>query len=359
MTALRTANSAPDGTGAPGPAPPRRGRPRSATLRLVRERCILALLIACGVFSLATTVFIIGILATESSRFFTTEMTNAQGEVTKVSFFADFLGDTEWNPLLGSDKHFGIWPLILGTFKIVFVAMAFALPLGLIVAIWLSEYAPAAARSILKPVLEILAGIPTVVFGFFALTFITPLLRMPWLTDDAGNPINPLGFENYNVLSAGLAVGIMCLPIVTSLSEDAIRAVPSALREGSYGLGASRFETSWRVIMPAALSGIVAAFLLAIARAVGETMIVALAAGMTPERLLSDTGSFDPGSVVAINEPTQTMTGFMVQMFTGDVANGTVEYYSSYAVAATLFILTFGITILGSIIRGRFRQAYQ
>ena len=337
----------------------RYGRARSRGWRTLRERCILGALLLCGLLSLLTTCTIIWILFSETTRFFTSEVTDTQGETSRVRILGDFLGDLRWDPLLGQEKHFGIWPLIVGTFKVVGVAMAFALTLGLIVGIWLSEYARPRARAILKPALEILAGIPTVVFGFFALTFITPLLRFSFLEDANGNPWNPLGVENYNVLAAGLAVGIMCLPIVTSLTEDALRAVPNALREGAYGLGSSRFEASVRVILPAALSGIVAAFLLAIARAVGETMIVALAAGMTPERLQDAEGNLNLAAVANVSEPTQTMTGFMVQMFTGDAAYDTVDYYSSYAVAATLFVITFLITVVGSVIRLRFRQAYQ
>jgi phosphate transport system permease protein len=301
------------------------GRRRSVTLRKMRESLVVASLVMCGVFSIATTAAIIIVLFTETVKFFGFE------QVTLVEFLTDF----RWNPLLGAEKHFGIWPLICGTFLVTAVAMGLALPLGLITAIWLSEYAPRAVRNIVKPVLEIIAGIPTVVFGFFALTVITPSLQ--WLHD---------GFNVYNVASAGLAVGIMCLPIVASLSEDALRAVPRSLREASYGLGATRVETSLHVVVPSALSGIVAAFLLAIARAVGETMIVSLAAGATARMSLDPRGSVQP------------MTGYMVQIFLGDVSNFGIEYYSSYAVGGTLFVLTFALTIVGQIIRMRFRQAY-
>lgn len=214
--------------------------------------------------------------------------------------------------------------------------MAVALPLGLITAIYLSEYAPARVRDVLKPVLEVLAGIPTVVFGFFALTVITPGLQ--WFHD---------GFGVYNATSAGLAVGIMCLPIVCSLTEDALRAVPRNLREAAYGLGATRFEVSLKVVVPAALSGIIAAFLLAIARAVGETMIVALAAGSTPML------TADP------REEIQPMTGYMVQIFLGDTSNFDIEYLSSYAVGSTLFIMTLILTLIGNYVRVKYRQAYE
>jgi len=260
------------------------GKPRSITLRNLRERLIFAFLVTCGVFTLAITITIIYILFHESIGFFTTEMESAQTEGTeRVSIsLSDFFLDLKWAPLLGAEQHFGVWPLVWSTMMVTIVAMMLALPLGLIVAIWLSEYAPSKVRAFIKPVLEILAGIPTVVFGYFALTILTPALQFSWWKNEAGEAWNPLDIHGYNAIAAGLAVGIMCLPIVTSLSEDALRAVPKALREGSFGLGASRFETSVRVVLPAALSGIVAAFLLAFARAVGETMIVALAAGGNP-----------------------------------------------------------------------------
>jgi phosphate transport system permease protein len=330
---------------------------RSKRLRDIRETLIVASLVLCGVFTLAITATIIGILFTEAYVFFSSPHPDAQGAVTSVSFWS-FITGLEWNPLLGNVKNFGIWPLILGTFKIVAIAMAFALPLGLMVAIWLSEYAGPRVRGIIKPALEILAGVPTVVFGYFALTFITPMLRFDFLTDAEGQAWNPLRIENYNALSAGIAVGIMSLPIVTSLSEDSLRAVPRALREGAYGLGASKFETSIRVVTPAALSGIVAAFLLATARAVGETMIVALAAGSSPVQILDANKHFDPAATLAVTQPVQPMTGFMVQIFLGDAPHGTIEYYSSYAVAATLFVITLLLTIFGGWIRARFRQVY-
>ncbi len=321
------------------------GRPRSKTVRKVREWIIMAGLIGCGAFSIATTLTIIVILAVEAITFF---------GLDEVSF-TEFVTGLQWNPLLGSEKHFGVWPLVCGTLLVTAVAMCIALPLGLITAIWLSEYAQPKVRAVIKPVLEVLAGIPTVVFGFFALTFITPqLLRMEWWTTADGDPVNPFGFGTYNAMSAGIAVGIMCLPIVTSLSEDALRAVPNALREGAYGLGSTRFEVAVKVVTPAALSGIIAAFLLAIARAVGETMIVALAAGGTPIPLSENLGAaLDPRNEV------QPMTGYMVQIFLGDVSNFGAEYYSSYAVAATLFLMTLLLTLIGHRIRVKYRQVYE
>lgn len=277
-------------------------------------------------FSILTTLAIIIVLTTETIRFFRTD---------EVSFGA-FITGLEWNPLLGAEKHFGIWPLVCGTLMVTVVAMLLAIPLGLITAIYLSEYAPRTLRMILKPVLEVLAGVPTVVYGFFALTVITPFLRELYG-----------GFEIYNVFSAGLAVGIMCLPIVCSISEDALQAVPTSLREGAYGLGATKFDVSVKVVTPAALSGIIAAALLAIARAVGETMIVALAAGNLARMIWKPT------------EQAQTMTAYMVQIFLGDASNFGAEYYSAYAVAATLFVMTFLLTILGHHIRIKFREEYE
>ena len=333
-----------------------------------RERMIMLALIFCGVFTVATTASIVGILGYNAWQFFTHDMVDVAGNVVQVSFW-DYVTGLEWNPLLGAEKHFGMWPLISGTLMVAAIAMCFALPLGLITAVWLSEYANPKLRAVIKPVLEIIAGVPTVVFGFFALTVITPTLRFSFMQvpilgedgnailDSAGNvltqPWNPLNFGTYNALAAGLAVGIMCIPIVTSLSEDALRAVPRALREGAYGMGSSKFETSVKVVSPSALSGIIAAFLLAIARAVGETMIVALAAGSTPLPLHSNPEMLlDPRSQV------QPMTGFMVQIFLGDVEHGGVEYLSCYTIAATLFVITFLLTVIGGVIRKRFRQAY-
>lgn len=342
------------------------GKARSRQVRIVRESAIMGLLGFCGLFTLGITIGIVGILFSESYHFFAAPHPDAQGEIVSVSFW-DFITGGTWNPLLGAEKHFGIWALILSTFKVVIVAMTFALPLGLLIAIWLSEYARPRVRAVIKPVLEVLAGIPTVVFGFFALTVITPMLRLDFanihpslsfLNFGAEGGFNPLNLGTYNALSAGIAVGIMCLPIVTSLSEDALRAVPRALREGAYGLGANRFETSIRVVLPAGLSGIIAAFLLAIARAVGETMIVALAAGSTPVQTRDVNGDVDWGNIFSFSTDVQPMTGYMVQIFTGDAPHGTVEYYSSYAVAATLFVLTLGVTVVGNLIQRRFREHY-
>lgn len=332
--------------------------PRSALARSVKEKLVFGVLLLCGFFSVGTMLMILFILLSNTLDFFGHPIKDVAGNEVTVTP-TEFLTGGEWNPLLGAKKHFGMWPLIVGTLQVSVVAMAFALPLGLMVAIWLSEYAAPRVRAVIKPVLETIAGVPTVVFGFFALTFITPALRLSWwpswLPGGGGeNEVwNPFDIGTYNVLAAGLAVGIMCLPIVTSLSEDALRAVPRQLREGSYGLGASRFETSLKVVLPAALSGVVAAFLLAVARAVGETMIVALAAGALPPNLAEN-----PAAAFDVTRDTQTMTGYIVQIFLGDVEHGGVEYLSVYAIAFTLFVMTLLLTVGGGAIRARFRQAY-
>ncbi len=302
------------------------GPRRSLAVIRARELGVYFLLVAFGLFSLLVTVAILWVLLSEMVHFFESD------EVT----LKNFLGSTNWSPLLGSTKSFGIWALISGTMLVTAIAMIIALPLGLVTAVYLSEYAPRKVRSILKPTLEILAGVPTVVYGFFALMTITPILQ--WLHD---------GFNVYNAMSAGIAVGILCLPTVCSLSEDALQAVPRSLREAAYGLGGTRFDVSIKVIVPAALSGIISSFLLAIARAFGETMIVALAAGSRAHVTM------DPRSEV------QTMTGFIVQMAGGDVSNYDVTYFSMYAVAFTLFVLTLGLTMIGNIVRKRFREAYE
>ncbi len=302
------------------------GRPRSRSLQAVAERGIVGALLGSATLTVLVTIGIIAILAVETWRFF------ALPEVT----VADFLLSLKWSPLLGAEKHFGIWPLVCGTMLVTVVASLLALPLGLILAIFLSEYASPRFRAALKPVLEVLAGIPTVVYGYFALTVITPALQS---VDSS--------IQSYNALSAGLAVGIMTLPIVSSLSEDALQAVPRSLREAAYGVGGTRFDVSLKVVVPAALSGIVASYLLAIARAIGETMIVALAAGGLAQL------TADP------REQVQTMTGYMVQIFLGDTAALGVEYRSSYAVAAMLFLMTLALTLIGHLVLLRFREEYE
>ena len=315
----------------------RLGRPKSVAARVRRERIIVGLLAIAASFSILVTSAIIVVLAKETWGFF---------QFDEVSI-GEFFGGLEWNPLLGAEKHFGIWPLVSGTLLVSVIAASFALPIGLISAVYLSEYASPRVRATLKPALEILAGVPTVVYGFFALTVITPLLQKanPFLAT-FGSPDAPIAFGNYNAMAAGLATGIMILPIVCSLSEDALRAVPRSLRDGAFALGGTRFDVSVKVVVPAALSGIVAAFLLAISRAVGETMIVALAAGGVAQITANPTAEV------------QTMTAYMVQIFLGDAPAFGVEYKSSYAVAATLFVMTFVLTMIGQYILRRFREEY-
>jgi len=289
---------------------------------------MVTLLLGCSLISLATTFGIIFMLVFESYGFFSAPEIN----------FSDFLTGTEWTigQSVGEQKY-GILPLVSGTLRITFIAMLIALPMGLITAVYLSEYASKRTRSILKPVLEILAGIPTVVLGFFAISFITPVLLKPWG-----------GFAPFNATSAGIAVGILCLPLITSLAEDALRAVPRSLREGAYGLGATRLEVTVKVVLPAALSGIISAFLLALSRAIGETMVVALAAGSSPTLTLDPRGT------------SQTMTGFIVETFKSEsVVPGSIGYYSIYAVAAVLFVITFLLTLIGQIIRMKYREVYE
>ena len=292
------------------------------------QTVMVALLVACSTISLATTFGIICMLVFESYGFF------SDPQIELMSF----LTGTKWTiGQTAGDLHYGILPLLSGTLRITLIAMVIALPMGLVSAIYLSEYASQRIRAVLKPILEILAGIPTVVLGFFAIAFITPVI------------LKPLGgFAPFNATSAGIAVGILCLPLVTSLAEDALRAVPRSLREGAYGLGATRLEVTLKVVLPAALSGIISAFLLAVARAIGETMVVALAAGSSPNFTLDPRGT------------SQTMTGFIVETFKSEsVVPGTIGYYSIYAVAAVLFVITFSITLIGQIIRMRFREVYE
>ncbi len=310
----------------------RRGRVRSTATRDFRERLIRTALALSALFSVVITGSILLTLSWETFHFI------ALPEVR----LTDFLLGTTWSPLLGAERHFGIWPLVCGTLLVAGVGAAFALPVGLVSAIYLSEYAPPRVRAILKPVLEVLAGVPTVVYGFFALTVITPGLQ--WICRTLfGDPV----FPGYNATGAGLAVGVMILPIVCSLSEDALRAVPRSLREGAYALGGTRFDVSVRVVVPAALSGIMASFFLAITRAIGETMIVALAAGGLAHMTLN------PASEV------QTMTAYMVQIFLGDAPAFGIENLSSYAVAAVLFVFTFALTVVGNALLRAFREEYE
>ena len=246
----------------------------------------------------------------------------------------EFLFGTEWTPLY-SEKHFGVLPLVAGTALVSGIAMLVALPAGLLSAIYLSEYAPAPVRRIVKPVLEILAGVPTVVYGYFALLFVTPLLQkfIP-------------GMAGFNALGPGIVMGIMILPLVSSLSEDALHSVPNGLREGAFALGATRMQTALRVVVPAAFSGISASFILAVSRAIGETMIVVVAAGLQP-RLTAN-------PLV----PVETMTAFIVQVSMGDTPAGTIEYRTIFAVGMLLFLMTFALNLVSNWLRRRFREEY-
>ncbi|HUU35877.1 MAG TPA: phosphate ABC transporter permease subunit PstC [Vicinamibacterales bacterium] len=286
------------------------------------EQAIETLLFLCALLSVGTTAGIIMVLAAETVAFLR--------EVPVL----EFLTGTEWTPLFANPK-FGVLPLILGTTLVSAIAMAVAVPTGLLSAIYLSEYAPDHARRVVKPVLEILAGVPTVVYGYFALTFVTPLLQQ-WLP----------GLSGFNALSPGIVMGIMILPMVSSLSEDAMRAVPSGLREGAYALGATRMQTSVQVVVPAALSGITAAVILAASRAIGETMIVAIAAGQQPR--------FTANPFV----PIETMTAYIVQVSLGDTPQGTLEYRTIFAVGMLLFMMTFTLNLASTWLRNRFREEY-
>ena len=290
--------------------------------RHIKERVIEFILFLAALLSVATTVGIVLILLKESYDFF-----------QHVSLW-DFLTDTQWTPLF-SDAHYGIMPLLSGTLVSSAVALLVAIPLGTIIAIYLSEFAPFSVREVAKPFLELLGGIPTIIYGYFALLFVTPLLQK----------IYP-GLPGFNLLSAGLVMGIMIIPYVSSISEDAMRAVPMALREGSYAMGATRFQTATWVVTPAAFSGIAAAYILGISRAVGETMILAVAAGMQPNL------TWNP------MEPAATITSYIVQVALGDLPHGSIGYQTIFAAGLTLALLTLFFNVLGHLLRKRYRQAY-
>ncbi len=288
------------------------------------ELVIQALLFACAFLSVVTTAAIIFVLLQESIGFF-----------RDVSIF-EYVSGTQWSALI-EPRSFGVLPLVWGTIMVAGIAGVIALPVGLGAAIYLSEYAGERVRSILKPMLEILAGIPTIVYGYFAVNWVTPQLQN--LLGDR------VGF--FNAASAGIVVGIMIIPMVSSLSEDAMHAVPDSLREGAYGLGSTKFDVSTRVVVPAALSGIVASFILALSRAVGETMAVVLAAGSTPNLGLDPLQSF------------QTMTAFIVQVALGDAAAGSIEYRALFAVGMTLFLMTLLMNVVSQFLLAKFRDVYQ
>lgn len=309
------------------PSLKKRARPGEVVIR--------AFLFFCGFLSIVTTLGILYELGKESLLFFQDE------SVSVVEFFTH----TVWQPQAGV---FGILPLVLGTVLISVIAILVAVPIGLAAAIYLSEYASRRVRGFFKPVLEVLVGIPTVVYGFFALTFVTPLLRSAFGVSTV---------EFFNVLSAGIVVGILIVPLVSSLSEDALSAVPDSLRQAAYGLGASKLEVSLRIVVPAALSGIAAGIVVAISRAVGETMVVTLASGAAPRNFSWGDPIF--GYILNPLEPAQAMTGYIVVTASGDLGYNTIDYNSIFAIGLALFIMTLGLNSLSRRFVKRFRQVYE
>lgn len=292
-------------------------------MRKIREYVIEKSLLSSALVTIAVTLGIISVLAVEAFQFF-----------SEVSII-DFLTDSQWTPLF-TDKHYGILPLLSGTLLTSLIAILVALPVGLSISIYLSEYAPRSFRKTIKPLLELLAAVPTVVYGFFALIVVTPFLQQ-FIPNLSG----------FNSLSAGIVMGIMIIPFVSSLSEDALHAVPKALREASYGMGATKLQTAFKVVVPAASSGIIVSIILAISRAIGETMIVAIAAGQQP-RL-----TFDP------TVPVETITAYIVQVSLGDVQHGSIEYKTIFAAGITLFIFTFLLNTLSYRIRKKYQEKYE
>ena len=298
-----------------------------ARSRNVSERIIGALLFACGALSILTTLGIIAVLIFETAEFF------------RSVPITDFLTGTEWRPNRNAERgEWGVLPLVSATLTYAAIAMVVAVPVGLMTAIYLSEYAHSSVRAFFKPILEILAGIPTVVYGFFALTFLTPQILQNLFSE----------LSIYNVLSAGLAIGVLTIPLVASLSEDALGAVPRSLREGAYALGATKLETSVRVVFPAAISGIVASIILALGRAVGETMIIVVAGGARVGDVPTDPF-----------QGAQAMTSYIVNVLQGDTTRGDPRYFSLFAVGLTLFVITFILNLISRAFVARFREVYQ
>ncbi len=292
-------------------------------MRRIKEMVIEKALMSSALITIAVTVGIILVLSIEAIAFFS--------EVSIIDFFTD----TQWTPLF-ADKHFGILPLLSGTLLTSFIAIAFAVPVGLSISIYISEYAPKSFRRTVKPALELLAAVPTVVYGFFALTVVTPFLQsfIP-------------GLSGFNALSAGLVMGIMIIPFISSLSEDALHAVPHSLREAAYGMGSTKLQNAFKVMVPAASSGIIVSIILAISRAIGETMIVAIAAGQQPRLTLDPT------------VPVETITAYIVQVSLGDVQHGSLEYRTIFAAGITLFVFTFLLNTLSYRIRKKFQEKYE
>jgi len=300
----------------------RAGRPAGLGFRKARDRVVEGLLLLAGLVAVFTTLAIVFVLVMESLPFF---------EHVRLR---DFLTDTMWTPLF-AEPRYGILPLVAGTLVTTLVALAVAIPAGTLIAIYLSEFAPYRLRETIKPALELLGAVPTVVYGYFALLVVTPVLQkfIP-------------GLPGFNMLSAGLVIGIMIIPYVASVSEDAMRAVPNYMREGSYAMGATRFQTATRVVVPGALSGIAAAYILGISRAVGETMVVAVAAGLQPNL------TWDP------TQPAATITAFIVQVSLGDLPHDSIGYQSIFAAGLVLMLMTLVFNIAGFALTRRFRQAY-
>lgn len=308
-----------------------------------KESVIHAFLFGCALLTIGTTLGIIAVLIDECfgisgrlGRVFGWQGGN-DGFFFNVVSVWDFLTDTEWSPMIGETKHYGILPLVCGTMMVAIGSLLVALPIGLATSLFLSEYASPKLRQVSKPILELLAGVPTVVYGYFALTFITPYIIRPLFP----------GADIFNALSAAVVVGIMIVPTVCSLCDDAFKAVPRTLREAAYGLAATKLEVSTRVVLPAAMSGVLAAVLLAFARAIGETMAVALAAGMTPQLTINPLKSI------------QTMTGYIVQVVGGDAPAGSPEYQTIFAVGLSLFAMTFLVNLVAQRVFSRFREAYE
>lgn len=292
-------------------------------MQRIKEKIIEFILRATSLITILTTIGIIWVLLSESLEFF------------KEVSIIDFLTDNQWTPLF-ANKHFGILPLISGTVLTTIIAISVSLPIGLTIAIYLSEYAPKKLKKIIKPLLEILAAVPTVVYGFFALMVVTPFLQK-LIPEMAG----------FNSLSAGIVMGIMIIPFISSLSEDALSAVPKSLREASYGMGATRLQTSFKVMVPAASSGIIVSVILAFSRAIGETMIVAIAAGQQPRLTLNPL------------VPVETITAYIVQVSLGDVQHDSLEYRTIFAAGITLFVFTFILNNISFYIRNKFREEYE
>lgn len=291
----------------------------------VMEKVVPKIFLVCAVISIFTTLGIVFTLLSETFTFF--------NRISIVEFFTN----THWFPFTADENaDYGILALVMGTLTVTAIAMVVAIPIGLAAAIYLSEYASAKTRRFIKPILEVLAGIPTIVYGFFALTFVTPLL----------DRIIPGGISIFNALSPGIVVGIMIIPMIASLSEDAMNAVPNSMREGAMALGATRFEVAMKVVLPAALSGVMASFVLGISRAIGETMIVTIAGGSRPT------------ADINVTESIQTMTAYIVQVSQGDTGYGTTIYYSIYAVGMTLFVFTLIMNLLAQFISRKFREEY-